>query len=226
MVCGILFDLDRTLLDRDLSFFQFTHRQYERFSNILSSVPMEDYVNHLITLDNYGYNSKTQAYSTLVEDLHLPTRLVDEFIADYEQDYPLNASLFPEVATTLRKLKEMGIKVGLISNGTATLQNTKIDVLGIRSYFDDIAISQSEGVRKPSVEIFHRALQRLKCEARNCIYVGDHPVNDVLGSKNAGMYSIWRQSDPWPRPAQADASIQNLSELLDLISQIPSPATP
>lgn len=68
-----------------------------------------------------------------------------------------------------------------------------IKVLGIENYFDAILISEWEGIKKPNPEIFKRALSKLDAAAYESMYVGDHPENDVLGSKNIGLSAVWKK---------------------------------
>jgi FMN phosphatase YigB (HAD superfamily) len=53
--------------------------------------------------------------------------------------------------------------------------------------------------------------------------VGDHPTNDVIGSKNSGWQALWFNPDAkqWPEDIlpqiQPNAQIQKLSELPELL---------
>ncbi|MCT4571782.1 HAD hydrolase-like protein, partial [Bacillus thuringiensis] len=42
-----------------------------------------------------------------------------------------------------------------------------------------------------------RALQRLDVKAEECLYVGDHPENDVLGSEQVGILGVWKKDSFW-----------------------------
>ena len=48
-----------------------------------------------------------------------------------------------------------------------------------------------EQVHKPDPEIFRRTAARLGIPCSCCVYVGDHPVNDVQGSLSAGMKPVY-----------------------------------
>ena len=49
--------------------------------------------------------------------------------------------------------------------------------------------------------------------------MGDHPTNDVIGSKNSGWQALWFNPDAkqWSEEIQPNAQIQSLSELLELL---------
>jgi FMN phosphatase YigB (HAD superfamily) len=55
----------------------------------------------------------------------------------------------------------------------------------IGHYFETILILESEGIRKPDATIFNRALSRLSVRAGEAMFVGDHPIVDVQGAKDA-----------------------------------------
>ncbi len=91
-----------------------------------------------------------------------------------------------------------------------------IKVLGIENYFDAILISEWEGIKKPNPEIFKRALSKLDAAAYESMYVGDHPENDVLSSKNIGLSAVWKKDIYWGH-AEADFIINDLMELLKIV---------
>ncbi len=75
-------------------------------------------------------------------------------------------------------------------------------------------------VHKPDAEIFRRAAARLGVACQNCIYVGDHPVNDIQGALGAGMRAVYINaygSDVHPEDAP---EIGNLNELLELLPKL------
>ena len=34
-------------------------------------------------------------------------------------------------------------------------------------------------------------------KAEECLYVGDHPENDVLGSEQVGILGVWKRDSFW-----------------------------
>ncbi len=84
------------------------------------------------------------------------------------------------------------LRVGLISNfddsetGHLIMHDT-----GIRELFDAVIISADTGYRKPNPLIFKKILEMMKLEPADILFVGDTPLDDVLGSKGVGMHSAW-----------------------------------
>jgi putative hydrolase of the HAD superfamily len=72
---------------------------------------------------------------------------------------------------------------------------------------------------KPAPRIFQYALEEIGCLAGETLFVGDHPMNDVLGSVEAGLIPVWLEGiHVWPSPHAAPARrIRALSEILEFI---------
>ena len=52
-------------------------------------------------------------------------------------------------------------------------------------------VSGDEGIHKPDPRLFRLAAARLGLPCESCLYVGDHPVNDIAGALSAGMRAAW-----------------------------------
>lgn len=87
---------------------------------------------------------------------------------------------------TLMKLKDMGIKLGLISNWDMSCRNVLRENNLIES-FDTIIISAELGCEKPSRKIFEEALKKGEAFAHSSLYVGDNYYDDVVGAAKVGM---------------------------------------
>lgn len=97
-------------------------------------------------------------------------------------------ALRPRVAEMLQGLKDLGLKLGIISNTAALYQ--VFDVLeeyGIRDFFQDVTLSSVTGFRKPAGDIFTVAMRQTQSLPEQSVYVGDTVSRDIIGSKRAGF---------------------------------------
>ena len=62
---------------------------------------------------------------------------------------------------------------------------------GVEEHFQHVVISAEHGWRKPHPRIFADALAALGAESRDALFVGDSPVDDIIGAKRAGMDMAW-----------------------------------
>jgi HAD superfamily hydrolase (TIGR01549 family) len=83
-------------------------------------------------------------------------------------------------------------KVGLISNFThAPVIHRSLRKVGIQHYFNAIVVSDEVGCRKPCGGIFQEILRRLGVTAQEAVFVGDSPLEDIKGAKDAGLGTIF-----------------------------------
>ena len=91
-----------------------------------------------------------------------------------------------EITDMLDALKEKGLKIALISNcfdeEVDPVKNSRL-----YPYFDVALLSYEVGVMKPDPKIFRLALERLKLEPGECIYVGDGGSNELKAATDCGM---------------------------------------
>ena len=91
-----------------------------------------------------------------------------------------------EITDMLDALKEKGLKIALISNcfdeEVDPVKNSRL-----YPYFDVALLSYEVGIMKPDPKIFRLALERLKLEPGECIYVGDGGSNELKAATDCGM---------------------------------------
>ena len=110
--------------------------------------------------------------------------------------------------------------MGIVTNGGTDGQEAKVDTLGIRLYMSAVVVSETVAVEKPDRRIFELALECLGARASQSWFVGDHPVNDVMGAAQAGLHAVWKRgAHPWPteheEPRFQIDSLEELSGLLE-----------
>jgi len=91
----------------------------------------------------------------------------------------------------LRQAKQQG-KTALISNFTyAPVIYMSLRKMGISEFFNAVVVSDEVSWRKPSGHIFQHALNCLKVQASEAVYIGDSPNEDVKGAKQAGLKTVF-----------------------------------
>jgi putative hydrolase of the HAD superfamily len=97
-----------------------------------------------------------------------------------------------EGAKKLLKQAQGRYKVGLISNFTyAPVIYSSLRQVGINLFFNAVVVSEENGWRKPSKQIFQDALDKLQVEANQAVYIGDSPIEDIKGAKEAGLKAVF-----------------------------------
>ena len=99
----------------------------------------------------------------------------------------------PSAYDTIRKMAQMGYRIGLISNTGQTpgyLFRIYLKQLDMLKFFDVLTFSDEVELTKPSIEIFKMTLKSLGTTPEKSIHVGDHLKNDVIGANLAGMSTV------------------------------------
>ena len=96
---------------------------------------------------------------------------------------------YPESEDVLRRLREMGIKVYVVSNWDVLLVEVLED-LGWMGYFDGVIASGEVGVEKPDPRIFEEALRVSGVGRESAIHVGNDPISDIKGAAEVGIDTV------------------------------------
>ena len=144
---------------------------------------------------------------------------------------PLEAGI-PQL---LDKLRELGIRLGLISNRKREFMEQEVaNVSGDdwRGHFETMVCGDDVAHRKPSPDLLIKAMQNLRVSAdTSCWYVGDS-TTDVIAAKEAKVTAIFYNGANWDElwidkifpgtvrhPHKPDAVITHFSELDRLVEQ-------
>jgi len=126
--------------------------------------------------------------------------------------------VYPDVVSTLKSLKDSGIRMGIISNTTNPefIKKNELRQAGINTYFEFAIFSSSTPYRKPHPSIFNAAISKLNLAAENILFVGDDLKADVMGAQSVGMRTAWlnRDGSDLAENINPHYHITNLSELL------------
>jgi HAD superfamily hydrolase (TIGR01549 family) len=107
------------------------------------------------------------------------------------QDF-INTLELREGAMKLIKQSQKQCKVALISNFTYTPVIYKsVRELGISEFFNVVVVSEEVGWRKPSSRIFQYALNKLQIQPNEAVFIGDSPIEDIKGAKQAGLKTVF-----------------------------------
>jgi len=99
--------------------------------------------------------------------------------------------IYPETIPTLKMVRSLGYKAGIISNWDAPTLRRYCTSLGITRFFDVILPSREAECDKPGREIFEMALDLIGSSPSESVHISDSYEADVLGAAGAGITPIW-----------------------------------
>jgi putative hydrolase of the HAD superfamily len=126
--------------------------------------------------------------------------------------------VFPGACETLDRLKELGVRLALVTNGPAEVQRKKLTRFSLERHFDHIQIEGEHGFGKPEERAYTHAMASLGVAAEHTWMVGDNLEWEVAGPQLLGIYAVWHDPHdlglPPDSPIRPDRIIRSLPELL------------
>ena len=124
-------------------------------------------------------------------------------------------ALFDDVLPSLRRLKEQGLGLGLISNINRTGQDL-LSSLGLEGILDYAMTSREVGAEKPHAPIFLAALRQSGTTAAETVHVGDQYASDIVGALGVGIRPVLIDRYGTAAPVEGVTRIGSLQDLVRL----------
>jgi putative hydrolase of the HAD superfamily len=224
---AIIFDLFGTLVDN------FIRGEYERVLAEMAAIlntPFKEF--QRVWLESFpqrvtgAHANQKASIEYICRELNAPvTEAQVEQAFRVRLDYTKRSVVpRPDALATLKKLKEAGYKIGLISDCSGEIPLIW-DSTPLAPFFDVTVFSCVAGIKKPDPRIYHLALDPLQVRPQDCLYVGDGSSQELTGALKVGMHPILirdpdesvdahyiDREDDWPGPR-----IAFLREVLSLL---------
>lgn len=106
---------------------------------------------------------------------------VEDIMSTWHEKMSINK----ETCNLIKKLKENGYKVYLLSNTHVSVYEY-IKNLDVAKYFDGFLISAIEKMMKPNEEIYYRLFEKFELLPEECFFIDDNEKN-MMVSRKCGM---------------------------------------
>lgn len=123
------------------------------------------------------------------EGMELSSRQWEQFAWLWYEPLSRLAQVEPDIRETLARLTDLGLKLGILSNtfvNRASLER-HLRRAGILEFFPVRLFSYEFKVRKPDVQIFRIAAERVGAALENVLFVGDRIDKDIRPALACGM---------------------------------------
>jgi len=127
----------------------------------------------------------------------------------------LSLDVFPEVKSTLERLKAGGLRLAILSNGTPAMLASAVEHSGIGALLDMVLSVEDVGVFKPHPSVYRLASDRLKLAPEAICFLSSNGW-DACAAKAFGFQVIWCnrfKQAPERIPATPDAEMSTMSGL-------------
>lgn len=126
----------------------------------------------------------------------------------------------PGVQEALQTLKDMKIRMSVITNGRSDTQREKLDRFHLTDFFEKIIIDTEVGFSKPDIRIYEFALNEMKISANESWMVGDNLNWDIYGAQNAGLFAVWIEGLAKSSEIQPDLTVPSIAQMTEIIKKL------
>ncbi|MBW2982458.1 HAD-IA family hydrolase [Candidatus Woesearchaeota archaeon] len=166
-VRGLIKELNANIKYRKVS------KTYENFFQLDSSADFEKkYRDMLKELKLYADDKTIKKYAKL-------RRKIETHCFSYSYTLPI-----------IKKLKQKGYKIAVISNTTHLAASRAIIKSGLDKYVDRFFLSYNERLIKPDPRFFKRVLKYFKVKPSEAIMIGDTYLDDIVPARKLGINTI------------------------------------
>jgi len=226
MIKAVLFDIDNVLYNSSHQVEMARRAAIEAMVRSGLGMGIEEGFAKLEEIvKRYGSNFNKH-YDMLVGNREDGHKIIAAGLVSYHNTKRAYVKPYDDTMPTLKKLKDSGYKIGVISDGVSIKQWEKLIRLGLENVFDVVVISEDAGVEKPEAAIFQRACDKLEIQPEDCIYVGDRLDTDIIGANKMGMTSIrllrgkYKNIRPTGLQEQPDFEIKRMEELIEILKGV------
>jgi len=189
--------------------------------------------NFCSVLERFGYrvgeSELRKKHKLISEIIDFPDRTSQEFYRKFNAEVLLSLGIIPSdnlleaifgactylpwvTFDDVSVLASIPIRKMVLSNFNSSLRDTIYSLTG--DIFDDVIVSEEEGVRKPDERFYQVAIERIGADPERILYVGDSIKLDMIPAFNLGM-------DAWliDRDENFPYFIKRLKSFEDLIQR-------
>jgi len=206
---GVIFDVDGVLIDSVATAYRVRSRLLAAHGVSLAQVPDPHHEGHK--------GGSLKQFLTVIEQ-HFDIELDRPAFARATLEGVLNelrdTRADPDLISLLQDLKRRSVPCAIASSGRSEGVRGKLEILGIRDYFEAIVTADDAARHKPNPEPYLLAAERLGLDSRHCIAIEDSAAG-IAAARAAGcsVIGFTRFSDD-KRPLEgAELTVDSWSEL-------------
>jgi len=196
---AVLFDMDGVLLD-----------SFEAWCRLFNATLMH-FGKKEITRQQFREGAWARGSKVASKNFFdgMAVKKIVEFYCEHFNDYKKYVRKMKDVDIVLKKLKEKGLKLAIISNGFHKLVRIILKMGRLEDYFDIVVGTDDVKNAKPAPDMLLYACKKLGIKPEEAVMIGDTKY-DVEAGRNAGCLAVGFKTD-------GDKRIESLKGLLKII---------
>lgn len=186
MIKAVVFDLDDTLVS-ETKYQDSARKAVLAYLAELTDVPLLEVSKLSIVAEDGPRNEYFQRLLILL-GLESTDENVQLLLSTHRSHFPA-LSWYPDVLESVKGLRELGAKLGIITDGYSIAQHQKLKAVNASKHFDAIVVSDDLGREywKPHPRTFQLVAKQLGILPSEIVYVGDNPEKDFYISHTLGV---------------------------------------
>lgn len=177
---GLLVDLDDTLFE-ELDYVRSGHIAVAQLISNRHNIPFN------ILLDYFKYEmaqyGRIGLFSRILNKFKIEED-ISNLINVYRGHRP-EINLYPGVLNKIVKMKQLGFKIIIVTDGIKEVQKKKCEALGLNKIVDSVYCADYKP--KPEVDTFLAAATKINLPIEDCVVIGDDPFKDGLAAESLGI---------------------------------------
>lgn len=132
--------------------------------------------------------------------------------------FKADAEPYPETIDTMKRLKQYGIKIGILTDVAYGMDNEfSLEDISVLSDFIDAAITSVDiGYRKPNSAGYLKLLESLEVSSNEMIFIGDEE-KDIIGARKLGIVSALINRGKEIKDFGQDYTLESLSDIFSVL---------
>jgi len=224
---SVIFDFDGTILDRPSTVPQEANvaalkllcpMQYD-----IAALEYELKQTYAQTTHERGFLvPKRKQFALLLKNLGIfSSNLVEKLFQEYLRRYLSLVDLFPDAVETLTTLSDLGVRIGLATNGPEDLVSDVIEHFNLHNAFDFIVTSSQVGSPKPSKRYSDFLIEKAVVEPHKILVVGDGEEDAITAEMiGAGFIFVDRKQRILQKETNLFHIVHSLSEIVAICMNV------
>ncbi|WP_407281749.1 HAD family hydrolase [Methanolobus sp. WCC1] len=219
---GIIFDMDNTLFD-------FVEAKMVACTEVVSFLgagdPQELF--EYFRRETHGFEHPENIRDYMLDNGMNAADNYQTCVSIYETHKINNIRLYPDVRETLKELSELGLPLGIVTDANSDNAKKRLAKTGLEAMIHSLTAHDMTGAKKPDLAPFKHALETMRLNAPETLFVGDSLRRDIAPSKKLGMMAAYaaygdRNSaiDRTSGEYEPDRTLNSFREVLEIVLEL------
>jgi HAD superfamily hydrolase (TIGR01662 family) len=218
-VTTIIMDMDGTITHFNLDFISARRKALEELEKMNLRTPdMTEQLSIYLTLKGLKDKLDPNVFEEIRAKLYA-------ILEDMELKAAKDVALYPGAIATLRKLRELSLRIGIVTNNGRAGTELTLKKYDLAPFFDVIVTRDDCEEMKPDAGSLRMAMEELHAKPAETVYVGDSVI-DIQAARAADLPIVAVGTGPFSSERLAKAepdyllgSINDLPTLIELLDK-------